>query len=197
MVSEATTVRHSGTLGSHVAALSSRAHLAVAKGDIADGLAYFRRAVDAARDVQFPGGGMGDHAPWVVVAEATALAAFARLADGDNGRDLYDVQCDRARVVLDGDRPFLDFPVAGMLVFGIGAWALLRGTMPPRDALNLIAIADRFAYHRLAPSLRWERIVEDAERIAPGVLTDVESELGDRRGRQLLDTARDIIAQYS
>ncbi|WP_051090696.1 ATP-binding protein [Smaragdicoccus niigatensis] len=193
MVEEATTVRHSGTLGSHVAALSSRAHLAIARGDIAGGLAYFRRAVDAAREVKFPGGGMGDQAPWVVVSEATALAAFARLGSGDEGRDLYDVQCERARIVLDGERPFLDFPVAGMMVFGIGAWALLRGTMPVRTALTLIAIADRFAYHRLAPALRWERIVEDAERIAPGVLTEVESELGDRRGRSLLATALDLI----
>ena len=131
-----------------------------------------------------------------MVSEATALAAFARLGTGDDGRDLYDVQCERARIVLDGERPFLDFPVAGMMVFGIGAWALLKRTMPPRIALTLIAIADRFAYHRLAPSLRWERIVEDAERVAPGVLTDVESELGDRRGRDLLSAAREIIENY-
>ena len=44
------------------------------------------------------------------------------------------------------------------------------------DALRLLALADRLAYSRMIPTMRWERIVPAAEEAAPGLLARLQAE---------------------
>ena len=71
--------------------------------------------------------------------------------------------------------------------------ALLRDELPPEDAVRLLVIADRFAYSRAVPAMRWQLAVEDAERVVPGVLSRIEAEYAERRGPVLLDEARAVV----
>ena len=181
--------------GSRGAVFGARAQVAIARGDVARGLVLLRRATEALEGVRVPG--LADSAgllPWVVYAEGTALAAYARYGDGDEGADLYDALAAKAAPCLDAGRPVLDFPVAGLLLFATGLWGLVRGALDPADAVRLLVLADRFAYSRFSPAMRWEDAVKDAERLAPGVLAATQKEYGDRRGPALLDEARDAVA---
>ena len=61
-----------------------------------------------------------------------------RGADGAPGRELFRSCRDRALRYLAPADPQLDFPVAGMVLFGLGAWGLLRGAAPADDAVRLL-----------------------------------------------------------
>ncbi|MEP9385481.1 BTAD domain-containing putative transcriptional regulator [Nocardioides cheoyonin] len=186
--------RGTAAFGARGAVVAARAELALARGEIAEGLALYREAAEVLRTVRFPGVTDGFALlPWVVVSEATALAAYARFGAGDDGVDLYDSLAEKARPALEVATPILDYPVAGTLFFGTGLWALLRGALAPEDAVRLLVIAERFAYTRMAPAMRWEKAVEDAERIAPGAVARIEEEYADRRGPALLDEALDVV----
>ena len=52
------------------------------------------------------------------------------------------------------DNPRLDYPASGLVLFALGAWGLLRRVAPAEDALRLLALADRFAYNRMIPTMR-------------------------------------------
>src|SRR5262249_33562809 len=66
----------------------------------------------------------------------------------------------------------LDYPVTGILLFALGAWALLRRAAPAQDAVRLLVLADRFAYSRTIPTLMWDRIAQRAEAAAPGYIAE-------------------------
>jgi hypothetical protein len=184
----------SGPFGSRGAALSLRGQIRFAEGRVEEALAEYRAAVAAMRELRFPSrGGESDLMPWAVVSEAVALAMYTRHADGEEGRDLYLSLTAKAGRSLDSSGPLLDFPVNGVLLFACGLWALLRDELPAEDAVRLLVLADRYAYPRAQPELRWKSAVEDAERVAPGVLDSVEREYGDRRGPALLDEARALV----
>ena len=179
-----------GSLG---AVYTCRAQLAIANGDVAEGLRLHRLAAaklgavrfrEIRTDIQI--------APWAVYGDATALAAHAHVGSGDDGADLYLRLAGKARLILSPERRFLDVPVAGLLMFGLGLWGLLRDALEPADAVRLLVLAERFAYQRMGPTMRWERAVAAAERVAPGVLAAIEQEYGDRRGLDLLVEARAV-----
>ncbi|GAA3830941.1 ATP-binding protein [Nocardioides panacisoli] len=183
-----------GPFGSRGAALELRGQLRLAQGRVDAGLAAHREAVAAMRELRFPSrGGDSDLMPWAVVSEGVALATYARHATGDEGRDLYLGLTAKAARSLEANDPLLDFPVNGVLLFACGLWALLREELAPEDAIRLLVLADRFAYPRSQPEMRWRSVVEDAERIAPGAVAAVEQEYGDRRGPALLDEARAVV----
>src|SRR6185312_11913662 len=121
-----------------------------------------------------PGVAMTGLEPWVLFGDSMALGAHARYATGDDeahGRALFATCRGNAVLLLRGAGPRLDYPVAGQLLFALGAWALLRRPLldkelPVEVALRLLALAHRFAYNRTLPTMMWERIVPAAEEAA-------------------------------
>ncbi|MFL6108389.1 MAG: ATP-binding protein [Marmoricola sp.] len=167
------------------------AELHLACGELEAGLASYRAAVHKVRTLQFPGVAITGLEPWILFAEAAALAAHAEHEAGeDDGRELYRESLARTIRVLDPDFPYLDYPVCGLALFGLGAWGLRRRTLPARDAVRLLVLADRFAYNRSVPTMAWSRIEPVMEAEAPGALAEIEAEYGERRGPDLLEEAR-------
>ena len=144
-------------------------------------------------ELQLPGIPRTGLEPWALFGDATALTAHAYFApDGDlsHGGELYCHCRKHALRTLDPGNMRLDYPVAGMGLFGLGVWGLLRQTMPVDDALRLLALADRFAYNRTIPTMAWERIVPRAEEAAPGRIAALSADYGDDRPPDLLMQAR-------
>lgn len=172
------------------------AEVALAHGDAADALAQHRLAVQRARDLRLPAVPHTGFEPWLVVAEALALAAHgyhAGSADLPYGKELFRAAVTRIDAVLNTGIPFLDYPVCGTMLFALGVWGLLRGDMAPGDAVRSLVLAERFGYNRTMPSMAFERIEPRAERAAPGAVAAVRAEYGELRGPDLLDEARALV----
>ncbi|HWI43756.1 MAG TPA: BTAD domain-containing putative transcriptional regulator [Nocardioides sp.] len=197
-VEELAALASPGTFGGNLSILSSRAQIALATGEVAEGLRLHRQAVEELRATRFPGADeVAAMAPWVIYGEATAVSAFAQHGEGSAGADLYDDLRAKLLPALDQPSPAMDVPVLGLLLFGVGAWRLLKGDPPHEDALRLLVLAERSAYHRYAPTMHWERMAGHAERLAPGLLAKIQAEYGERRGRDLLADARAVAERVS
>jgi predicted ATPase/DNA-binding SARP family transcriptional activator len=176
-----------------------RAELTLASGDIEAGLRGYRDYADRMRELRFPGMAGTGTEPWTVSGEAAALTAHAHYAaDGDVacGQALLRSCRERALIVLSPANPNLDYPVAGMLLFALGAWTLLRETGSAAsvdDALRLLAIADRFAYSRRGPVMLWDRIAGPAQDAAPGRLAELRAACADRPLPDLLGEALTVV----
>jgi predicted ATPase/DNA-binding SARP family transcriptional activator len=170
-----------------------RAELALARGDAATGLRIYRECATAMRELGFPGIPLTGLEPWALFGDSTALTAHAYLAtDGDEayGRELFRSCREHALRVFERGNLQLDYPVAGQLLFALGAWALLREATSADDAVRLLVLADRFAYNRTIPTLAWERIAPRAEQAAPGLIAALEGGYRDVRPPDLLAEAR-------
>lgn len=179
--------------GGPIMVLTGEAELALARGDHATGLRMYREAVPRMHAVRFPGLEQTGLEPWVLQGESTALTAYAlygHAEDEEAGAELFRTCLDRAPRALDLDHPYLDYPVSGVLLFALGAWGLMRQVMPAEDAVRLLVLAERFAYNRSTPTLAWENVESHADARAPGMITALREEFGDRRGPELLDEAR-------
>jgi predicted ATPase/DNA-binding SARP family transcriptional activator len=176
------------------------AELALARGDRAAGLAAYRDCAERMRELRFPGVPATGLEPWVLFGEATALAAHAYHATGvdeAHGRDLFAACRERALRLLGADDPHLDCPVAGVGLFGVGAWGLLREAAPIDDAVALLVLAERFAYNRTVPTMAWERIAPHAEARAPGRIAEVRAGYGEDPPRALLGEACELLARLA
>jgi hypothetical protein len=221
-------VAHSGTLlGGELMVGLARAELATARGQTADGLRRYLTAADEMRALRLPGVEPTGLEPWVLAGEAMALAAFARhateAAQLASGRDLY-LSCRTrcaALVRQDRNRPNIDYPVLGGVLFALGAWALrdtntdtdtdtdtdtpCHGDDGPdsadspeaEDAVRLLVLAQRFGYITTISRMDWARVVAIAERRAPGLLAVVRTGLGERRGAQLLGEVRSLVERLA
>ncbi len=171
------------------------AELALARGDTAAGLGTYLAVSERVGAVRMPGMPSTGLEPWVLLSDGIGLAAHAYHAPaGDpTGSRLFARAQDLAVRVLDPAHPHLDFPVAGLLLFGLGVWGLLHGATTPADAVRLIVLADRFAYNRSMPTMSWERINAEAESRAPGLMSATAAEYGHQRGPELLDEARGLL----
>jgi predicted ATPase/DNA-binding SARP family transcriptional activator len=170
-----------------------RAELALASGDLGAGLEMYRESAVRMREIQLPGITRTGMEPWVLFGEAMALNALAHYAAGDDGAHgeaLFRVCRSGALRVLTPDNPHLDYPASGLVLFALGAWSLLRRVAPAEDALRLLALADRFAYNHMVPTMRWERITPAAEQAAPGLLARLQAEYRDCPQPDLLTQAR-------
>jgi tetratricopeptide (TPR) repeat protein len=183
-----------GVLGGAGSLRMCAAELDFARGARAAGLAGYREAVERMRAVRVPAGRALGMSPWIVHAEASALAAYAVHGDPDEGADLYAACLRRAPEALSG-QPLTDFPVAGTLLFGLGAWGLLRDALPAPDAVRLLVLAERFRYIRAVPTMSWRNVEPCAERRAPGLIAALRAGYGDRRAPELLGEARDLVEQ--
>ena len=152
-----------------------RAELLLARGDHAGGLAAYRDCAASMRELKFPGVSQTGLEPWALFGASMTLAAHAYYAadiDEAYARDLFRA-CRRDALRALGPAPAeLDYPVTGLLLFGLGAWGLLRQAAPAEDAVQLLSLADRFAYNRATPTLMWERIAPVAEAAAPGRIAE-------------------------
>ncbi|SDM11747.1 Predicted ATPase [Nonomuraea jiangxiensis] len=198
-LAEITRINDEGTVAGGVAMVSlCAAELALARGETAAALADYRLAVQLSRDLRLPGVPRSEFTPWMVVAESATLAAYAYHAPPEDvryGEELFSTVLGYDLLGL--RNPVLDYPLCGSMLFAVGAWGLLRRAMAPRDAIGLLVLAERFAYHSSMPSLTFERIEPYAERAAPGIIAAVRAEYGDRRGADLLDEARNLLKQVS
>lgn len=169
------------------------AELALASGDLSAGLRTYRDYVARMREQEFPGIARTGTEPWVVAADAITLTAHAYYAKGDDeaaGRTLFRECRERALTVLSSANTHLDYPVAGQLLFALGAWSLLRQAAPADDAVRLLALAERFAYSRISPTVQWEKIEPIAEEAAPGRIAQLRAEYADRPLPGLVAEAR-------
>ena len=185
----------SGGLGGPFLQVLSAAELSLARGDIADGLSRYTAGITGAARAQLPGHGrhLGLRAVDAVRRECGA-AAFALHGESPAGDDLFQVVRAKAAGVIDPERPHLDFPVAGSVLYALGAWGLFRRTLPLEDAARLLVLADRFACTRYSPTMTPSRTHDVVERRAPGLMARIAAELGERRGPDLLVEARAAIA---
>jgi len=176
-----------------------RAELLLARGEHEAGLALYRQSVQTAQDVEFPGFPRTRLEPWVVVAEATALAAHAKhasdIAELAEGRALFTATREHTLAMLGGEGVRRDYPVAGLFLFALGAWAQRHEAVPVELAARLLVLADRFAYNRAIPSLSWEWIAPLVEADAPGLLEGLRESYGDRPPRELLGEVRRVVEQ--
>ena len=118
--------RRAGFGGAFVTGLA-RAELSLVRGDVPEGLRLYRIAVQDLRDIQFPG--MVDPTglePWALFGESAPTTAFAVHGSGTDGVDLYECLGRKVRGVLDPDRPHMDYPVAGLVLYGLGPGACSR-----------------------------------------------------------------------
>src|SRR5262249_28101605 len=106
------------------------------------------------------------------------------------GRALFGTCRAGAIRVLGAAKPYLDFPATGMVLFALGAWSLLHEPSPPEEPVRLLAIADRFAYNRSVPSMRWDRAAAAAEQVAPGLIGELRAGYAERPPPGLLAEAR-------
>jgi predicted ATPase len=172
-----------------------RAELALASGDVDAGLRVYRESAARMRELELPGISRTGMEPWALFGTAMALSAHARYAAGDDvahGEALFRACRAGALRVMTSENPHLDYPASGMVLFALGAWSLLRQVAPAEDALRLLALADRFAYNRTIPTMRWERITPAAEEAAPGRLTELQAEYRDCYPPGLLTEARRV-----
>jgi hypothetical protein len=173
--------------------LVGRAEMALASGDLRAGLELYRESTDRMQEIEFPGIPRTGTEPWAVLGDAMALSAHARYAaSGDiaHGEALFGACRAGALRILTAENPHLDYPASGVVLFALGAWSLLRRTAPAQDALRLLALADRFAYNRMIPTMRWERISPAAEEAAPGLLARLQAEYRECPQPGLLAQAR-------
>jgi predicted ATPase/DNA-binding SARP family transcriptional activator len=175
-----------------------RAELALARGDVSVGLRLYRECAAHMRELGFPGIPRTGLEPWAVFGDSTALTAHAYLAsDGDEayGRELFRSCQEHALRFFGPENVQLDYPVAGMLLFGLGVWGLMRRAVPVANAVALLVLAERFAYNRTIPTLAWERIAPRAEEAAPALIAALRAQFCDRRPPDLLDEARRAIGR--
>ncbi len=178
----------------------TRAELALARGQVQEGLRLYRLAVSELRSISFPG--MGEPTglePWALFGESAGLTAYALHSDGDSdeGSDLFEALRAKVVRVLDPDRPHMDYPVVGLVLYGLGAWGLCKDAMPVEDAVRLLVLADLFAYARYTITMSPERTGLRAEDKAPGLMATLRAEYGERKGPALLPEARAVASRIA
>jgi predicted ATPase/DNA-binding SARP family transcriptional activator len=171
-----------------------RAEMLIASGDPEGALRLYRECEARVRDFEFPGVAKTGAEPWALFGDALALSAHAwhARADADvaHGRRLFAACREGTLKVFFAGNARLDYPAGGILLYALGAWALLRRATPSRDALRLLALAHRFAYNRMIPTMLWERITPLAEQELPGALAEFQAEYAAHRPPDLLTEAR-------
>ncbi|MDT3438046.1 MULTISPECIES: BTAD domain-containing putative transcriptional regulator [unclassified Pseudofrankia] len=185
-------------LGGLLALGTVAGEVALARGDVAAGLAAFRRASTRMRAFVFPGQRPTGVEPWLMFADASLLTALAYHGTGEEiaeGAEVFRGCLARTERVLGLVDPYLDYPVCGMALFALGVWGLLRSAMPPAEAVRLLVLAERFAYSRTIPTMSWEKIASCAEEREPGRIAELRAEYGVRRGPDLTGEARRLVGQ--
>lgn len=182
---------HSAFGGAFVTAMV-RAELTLARGQVEEGLRLYRVAAGQLNDISLPGVEKTGLEPWALVGDAAGATAFAVHGTGEDGSDLFAALRAKAPRVLDPDRRGMDYPVAGMVLHGLGTWGLLRQAVDAADAIRLLVLAELFAYPRFTVTMDPVHTDAEAERVAPGLAARLREEYADRKGPALLPEARAV-----
>ena len=174
-----------------------RAELALAQGDIDGGLRLYRVAATELAAITLPGMEPNGLEPWTLFGVAAGATAYALHGTGDEGADLFETLRAKAPRVLDPDRPRMDYPVAGLVLHGLGTWGLLKQAIDPEDAIRLLVLAELFAYPRFTTTMDPARTQDEAERVAPGLSAQLRAEYGERKGPDLLPEAQAVAERIS
>jgi len=180
-------------LGSQMILLSGRAELALARGDVRAGLRLFDEAIASVEPVD--GIDFGGLSPWVLIAASGSLVARVHhgstAADERRARELRDVLAEQqTNVTALAEFPYQDFPLNGVLLAAVGAWALRYGDRARReDGVRLLAIAHRWAYNRSFPTMAWSRLHDLAESTCQGLLDELVGGYADRPAADLVEEA--------
>jgi hypothetical protein len=193
--------RNRSVFGGGVVVHCGAAELALARGDVDEGLARYRQATVTLREhlvrgVDWP----VDFAPWVIYPEAACIAAHLRHDRGGDVVDLRDGVIDKLGWLLKGETPFLDYPVAGTVIYALAFWELVRDELADgglERAARLLVLAEVFAYNRTLPALSWALPAEMLEKRSPGLLETVRSEYAGGNGPELRDEAQRLVAELA
>jgi predicted ATPase len=189
-----------GIFGAAIVLLCGRAELDLAGDRAESGLRRYRDAVATLSSRSFPGiDSMLGYEPWVLYAEAAALAAHVRHGGRADAEELRSDLLHKAPEVLGGTVGFLDYPVLGSVLFALGLWELADEPDPGRAAraARLLALADRFGYNRQLPSLAWAPGLALAEELVPGEVARVRAEVSAVPSPELRDEVRDLLAELA
>ncbi len=187
---------HSAFGGAFVTSMV-RAELTLARGQVEEGLRLYRVAATQLNTISLPGVEKTGLEPWALVGDAAGTTAFAVHGTGSDGADLFDTLRARAARVLDPARRGMDYPVAGMVLHGLGTWGLLRQAVAPEDAVRLLVLAELFAYPRFTVTMDPVHTDAEAERVAPGLAARLREEYGGRTGPALLPDARAVVERVA
>jgi hypothetical protein len=186
-------------LGSRMLLRSARAELALARGEVEEGLALYDGAVEEV-SIEIPGWS-GGLTPWLLIAASAALGARARHSPpGPDPRadELRELLLSRAGRARDGATPMEDLPLSGVLLVGLAAWALRFGDNADFDvAIRLLAIAHRWAYNRSLPSLAWEPMAQMADEARPGLLDSLLAKYADQAAPDLVPEVRNLLGSLT
>jgi hypothetical protein len=177
------------------------AELSLAHGDTAAGLAAFREAVTAMREVRFPSVETSGLEPWILIAVGTALTAHVRFGvtagDRREADELGALSLELLERLMVAPEGVLDYPVAGMGLASLATWLLARAPATPETAepgVRLLALAHRFGYNRWFPVMAWDALSAYAEAAAPGRLAQRLEEYADRPATELRPEAAAVLS---
>jgi len=174
-----------------------RAELALARGEITDGLRLYRLAGKELDAIRLPGMEWTGLEPWSLFGDAAGTTAYAIHGTGQDGVDLFERLRSKAPEVLNPARPRMDYPVAGMVLHGLGTWGLLKRAMDADDAIALLVLAEQFAYPRFTATMDPAQTDPEAERVAPGLTARLRAEYAERHGPALLPEARAVVERIA
>lgn len=169
--------------GNRYMLILGRAELALLRGDFAAGLDLLKSVRHTGRvRPALPGFSSGDGLdPWTLLIGAVSTVVAVR-HDPDSADELFDSLIDMAERATDQNRLHYDFPVLGTVAFAIAVWLGRRGRsghgVDPELASRFAALADRFAFNRVFPSLGWSTLLDELTSAQVARLDEVTEELG-------------------
>jgi len=98
--------------------------------------------------------------------------------------------------LLGDSMPQLDYPVLGGVLLAVGCWEL---TGEPDEtqrhaAVRLVALGQRFGYHRTLPTLAWTNVHAVVDAVVPDVLDKLVGEYAGQQAVDLRGEALDAVA---
>lgn len=183
----------SAVISGRAIVVASYAELSLARGDLERGLQQYDEAVEAMRDIHFPGMETSGLEPWTIFIESISVVAVARHATSPEvvaaAKARRDDVLDRASRLLVEMPAYVDYPVTGLALVAVAVWGILRGTPGPEESIRLLVLGKRFAYNQSLPTVAWDRLVAEADAIRPGLVAELLDEYGDRTGPDLVKDA--------
>jgi predicted ATPase/DNA-binding SARP family transcriptional activator len=168
--------------GNRYMLLLGRAELALLRGNVTTGLDLLSRVRRTGRTRPvLPGVPISDGLdPWTMLIGAVSTVVAAR-HDPDSADELFDALIDRAERATAQHRVHYDFPVLGTVAFAIAVWLRQRGQsvhgVDGEQASRFAALADRFAFNRVFPSLDWPTLIVELTTAQVARIDEISAEL--------------------
>ena len=184
------------TIGWSVTGITGEAELALARGDVDRGLRLYLDCITMAteRRVGFAGASTL-LMPWVLFAEASALFAHVLHGRRQEARSLAERVRLKLPELLSDSMPLLDYPVLGGVLLAVGCWELAGDLDENRRdaAVRLVALGQRFGYHRTLPTMAWTNVHAVADAVVPGALDKLVEEYAGQPAADLRGEATEAV----